>query len=53
MVQSSIHCSLIAIFGDQLCEDIHALRVGDRNKDLILMAEVMDEATYAQHHKKN
>ena len=53
MAQSSKHCSLIAILGDQLSEDIHALRVGDRDKDLILMAEVMDEATYAQHHKKN
>ena len=52
MAQSSIHCSLIAIFGDQLCEDIHAFRVGDRNTDLSLMEEVMDEATYAQQHKK-
>lgn len=52
MPQNSKFDSLIAIFGDQLCEDIHALRSGNRNKDLILMAEVMDEATYAHHHKK-
>ena len=52
MPQTSKHDSLIAIFGDQLCEDIHALRLGDREKNLILMAEVMDEATYAHHHKK-
>jgi len=51
--QTEKYDSLIAIFGDQLCEDIHALRLGDREKNLILMAEVMDEATYAHHHKKN
>ena len=53
MPQTSKHGSLIAIFGDQLWKDIHALRLGDRKKDLILMAEVMDEATYVHHHKKN
>ena len=42
----------IAIFGDQLSRDIHALKVGDRYNDLIVMAEVMDEATYVTHHKK-
>jgi deoxyribodipyrimidine photolyase-like uncharacterized protein len=52
VAQSSKHHNLIAVFGDQLSEDIHALRLGDRDKDLILMAEVMDEATYAHHHKK-
>ena len=42
----------IVIFGDQLSRDIHALKVGDRYNDLIVMAEVMDEATYVTHHKK-
>ena len=33
-------------------KDIHALKVGDRYNDLIVMAEVMDEATYVTHHKE-
>lgn len=40
------------VLGDQLTEDISSLRDADRNRDLIVMAEVSDEATYVKHHKK-
>ena len=38
--------------GDQLTLEIAALNQGDKSKDTILMAEVMDEASYVPHHKK-
>lgn len=44
--------ALRVILGDQLSRDISALRNIDKNNDLILMAEVMGEATYVRHHKK-
>ena len=43
---------LILIFGDQLSPDIHALRKADKSSDIIVMAEVTDEATYVPHHPK-
>jgi deoxyribodipyrimidine photolyase-related protein len=44
--------SLILILGDQLSHDISSLKQAIRKSDVILMAEVWDEATYARHHKK-
>jgi deoxyribodipyrimidine photolyase-related protein len=44
--------SLILILGDQLSLSLSSLRQGDKTYDIILMAEVMAEATYARHHKK-
>lgn len=44
--------SLRVILGDQLSRDIAALEGADKHTDMILMAEVMGEATYVRHHKK-
>ncbi|WP_282169649.1 cryptochrome/photolyase family protein [Ruegeria atlantica] len=46
------YSSLIVVLGDQLSMNISALRAGDRDRDTILMAEVMEEARYVRHHKK-
>ncbi len=43
---------LILILGDQLSRNIASLRAANRSCDRILMAEVLDEATYVKHHKK-
>lgn len=43
---------LILILGDQLTFDISSLAGSDPQHDLILMAEVMTEATYVPHHQK-
>ncbi len=43
---------LILILGDQLSLSLSSLRQGDKFRDVVLMAEVMAEATYARHHKK-
>ena len=42
---------IILILGDQLSHDIAALRRAEHG-DVILMVEVMEEATYVKHHKK-
>ena len=44
--------NLILVLGDQLSPELAALRAGDPDKDRVVMAEVMDEATYVRHHKK-
>ncbi len=38
------------ILGDQLSRQLATLKALDREQDVILMAEVVDEATYVQHH---
>ena len=43
---------LILVLGDQLTPGLSSLRAGDPAKDIVLMAEVMDEASYVRHHKK-
>lgn len=43
---------LILILGDQLTEDISSLRELDPGKDVIIMAEVLGEASYVAHHPK-
>lgn len=43
---------LILILGDQLTPDITSLRNADPTRDIVLMAEVTQEATYVRHHKK-
>lgn len=45
-------CRLILILGDQLTTMISSLETADRDRDVVLMAEVMEEATYVRHHKK-
>ncbi len=42
----------ILVLGDQLSPDLHGLRVGDPSQDIVVMAEVADEASYVQHHPK-
>ncbi|BES72906.1 cryptochrome/photolyase family protein [Marinobacter nanhaiticus D15-8W] len=44
--------NLILILGDQLTTDISALKDADPKRDRIVMAEVRDEASYTNHHKK-
>jgi deoxyribodipyrimidine photolyase-related protein len=43
---------LILILGDQLSPTLSSFRHADKARDVVLMAEVMAEATYARHHKK-
>ena len=45
-------CDLILVLGDQLSPSMSSLRAGDPSKDIVLMAEVMEEASYVRHHKK-
>ena len=44
--------ALILIMGDQLSFDIPALKAADKSRDIVLLAELRDEASYVQHHKK-
>ncbi len=43
---------LIVVLGDQLSPEIAALRAADPQHDVVLLAEVAEEATYVRHHKK-
>jgi deoxyribodipyrimidine photolyase-related protein len=43
---------LVLVLGDQLSETLSALRAADKDDDLIVMAEVADEAAYVRHHPK-
>ena len=44
--------TLRLILGDQLTQSISSLRDCHKKNDIILMCEVMVEATYVKHHKK-
>ncbi len=44
--------NLIFLLGDQLSPSISALEGCDPARDVVLMAEVADEASYVRHHKK-
>ncbi|MEC3859654.1 cryptochrome/photolyase family protein [Mesobacterium sp. TK19101] len=43
---------LILILGDQLTQTVAALKAADKARDVVVMAEVADEASYVQHHPK-
>ena len=43
---------LVLVLGDQLSHDLSALRAADKSRDVVVMAEVMDEGTYVPHHPK-
>ncbi|WP_424932487.1 cryptochrome/photolyase family protein [Amaricoccus macauensis] len=43
---------LVLVLGDQLSPGLSALRAADKDRDVIVMAEVRDEASYVGHHKK-
>jgi (6-4)DNA photolyase len=40
------------VLGDQLSEGLSSLADIDRDRDIVLMAEVMNECTYVRHHPK-
>jgi len=40
------------VLGDQLSDDLTALEGLDPRRDIVLMAEVRDEATYVRHHRQ-
>jgi deoxyribodipyrimidine photolyase-related protein len=43
---------LVLVLGDQLSPDLSALRKCDKANDVVVMAEVGDEASYVPHHPK-
>ncbi len=43
---------LVLVLGDQLSHGLSALREGDKSRDTVVMAEVVEEATYVRHHPK-
>jgi deoxyribodipyrimidine photolyase-related protein len=43
---------LVLVLGDQLTPTLAALKAADRAQDLVVMAEVADEAAYVPHHPK-
>ena len=43
---------LILVLGDQLSPGLSALHAADRDEDIVVMAEVADEAAYVSHHPK-
>lgn len=44
--------NLRLVLGDQLCREVSALHNLDSTRDVVLMVEVHDEATYVRHHKQ-
>lgn len=43
---------LVLVLGDQLSPDLSALQKADKDSDVVVMAEVADEASYVPHHPK-
>ncbi|MGX0876411.1 deoxyribodipyrimidine photolyase-related protein [Roseovarius sp. MBR-154] len=43
---------LVLVLGDQLSHGLSALREADKSRDIVVMAEVMEEGTYVPHHPK-
>ncbi|MCF6444156.1 cryptochrome/photolyase family protein [Nereida sp. MMG024] len=43
---------LVLVLGDQLSKGLSALAEADQEKDIVVMAEVSEEATYVRHHPK-
>ncbi len=44
--------NLVLVLGDQLSPDVSSLAACDPARDMVLMCEVVEEATYVRHHKK-
>ncbi|MFM9939736.1 MAG: cryptochrome/photolyase family protein [Hyphomicrobiaceae bacterium] len=44
--------NLVVVLGDQLSLELSSLTACDKALDLVLMCEVVEEATYVRHHKK-
>ncbi|MEP3333117.1 cryptochrome/photolyase family protein [Sedimentitalea sp.] len=43
---------LVLVLGDQLSIDISAIQSAEKERDVVVLAEVMAEATYVPHHPK-
>lgn len=43
---------LVLVLGDQLSDALSALAAAEKGSDVVIMAEVSEEATYVQHHPK-
>ena len=43
---------LVLVLGDQLSHGLSALKAADKGRDVVVMAEVVDEGTYVPHHPK-
>ncbi len=43
---------LVLVLGDQLSRDLSALKKADKDSDVVVMAEVVEEAEYVSHHPK-
>jgi len=43
---------LVLVLGDQLSPSLSALQAADKTRDIVVMAEVMAEASYVRHHPK-
>ena len=43
---------LVLVLGDQLSQDLSALREAEKARDVVVMAEVAQEAEYVRHHPK-
>ena len=43
---------LVLVLGDQLSLENSALQAADKSRDVVVMAEVMEEASYVPHHPK-
>ncbi|WP_299044263.1 cryptochrome/photolyase family protein [uncultured Tateyamaria sp.] len=43
---------LILVLGDQLSEGVAALKAADKDRDIVVMAEVAEEGSYVPHHPK-
>ncbi|PTX57446.1 deoxyribodipyrimidine photolyase-related protein [Litoreibacter ponti] len=43
---------LVLVLGDQLSPNLSALQKADKSQDVVVMAEVADEASYVPHHPK-
>lgn len=52
MAKTPSDASLILVVGDQLSQSLASLTQADKNRDVVLMAEVAEEASYVRHHKK-
>lgn len=51
--EMKVNCNqIILVLGDQLSLNGAALRQADKDTDVVVMAEVMAEASYVPHHKK-
>lgn len=43
---------LVLVLGDQLSDTLSALAAAEKGSDVVIMAEVSEEATYVRHHPK-